>query len=372
MLKEPDALMCAQEERTERAKVALAASQFCIAATMPDTWVVQNGDKLPYTVRKSDEGWSCTCQDYQRNGELLRCKHIEAVRLSAANKAQIHKEVVMSESQENVGGWVKLYHPAGGGVQVTLPVPPVAFSPAQAQAMFSNVSTLMSAGFMVNLPGLEEGETRESVTHIVRRRKAEDGGGSTPIMDIYAGGNFRVLSVYLDAEKEDETKHFVELFGAVNAFPLFRGNAPIERGKDAENDKEFVVNVADRGAQIVYKANPKYSQEEADRMKAENKTYKVPKRVFVRFEKAGAVAAVVSAPAPAPTPTPAASTPTPAPAGEEKILTELGYAPERIYLDGTKVNGNVAEQDAYDSFKKLFSAAPASKEALRKWIANGK
>ncbi len=368
MLNDPDALLCAQEDRTGRARAALASNQFLIAQKTPESWMVQNGDKLPYDVHQDAQGWSCTCQDYQRNGGQLRCKHIEAVRLSAVNKTFFqHKEDQMSE-QENIGGWVKLFHPAGGGVQVTLPVPTMPFSQVQAQAMFTNVSTLMAAGFLVNLPGLEEGETRENVTHIVRRRKAEDGGGSVPLMDIYAGGNFRVLSVYLDSDKEEETKQFIDLFGPINSFALYRGSSPIERGKDSENDKEFVVNVADRGVQVVYKANPKYSQDEADRSKAENKAYKVAKRVFVRFEKAGAAAAVVPAPAPAvvvPAPALAAAA-----ESEEKILASLGYPPERAYQNGEKVNGNVAEQDAFDSFKKAFNGnAPGSKEALRKWIS---
>ncbi len=375
MPKELDAVVCAQAERTERAQTALANNQFLIAQKTPASWMVQNGDKQPYDVHQDAQGWSCTCQDYQKNGGRLRCKHIEAVRLSAANKTQIHKEVTMSELQETVGGWIKLFHPAGGGVQVTLPVPPAPFTQTQAQAMFTNVGTLIAAGFMVNLPGLEEGEKREAVTHIVRRRKAEDGGGSVPVMDIYAGGNFRVLSVYLDNDKPELVSEFVDLLGPLARFKVYPSNAPLERGKDAETDREYVVPVSDRGVQIVYKANPKYDEAEADRLKAENKAYKVPKRIFVRFEKdAAAAIATVPVPAVVPATTPA-NNPAPAPAAgsEEKILTDLGYPTERVYLNGEKVNGNIAEQDAFDSFKKAFNGSvPGSKEALRTWISGKK
>lgn len=356
MFNEPDAWNCAQEERTERARSALAARRFTITQNGPGHWTVQNGDQLPYEVRKSPEGWSCTCPDYLQNGGL-RCKHIEAIRLTLDSC----KEVTMNE-QEMPGGWVRLYHPAGGGVQVTLPVPAASFSPGQTAAMFANVSSLIAAGFMVRQPGLQEGETRESVTHILHRNRALEDGSFTPVMDLYATGSFRVLSLYLDAEKEDETRQFIDRFGPISSFPLYPGNAPIERGKDAESEREFVVCVAERGVQVVYRANPKYSQEEADRLKAENKPYKVPKRIFVRFEKNGSA---VSAVASAATPVPAAAP------GGEKCLPEAGRLPERVYLDGSKVNGNVAEQDAYDAFRKLLRAAPTSKEALRRWIAAG-
>jgi hypothetical protein len=42
----------------------------------------------------------------------------------------------------------------------------------------------------------------------------------------------------------------------------------------------------------------------------------------------------------------------------------------RKYGDGTSVNGNVSEQEAFDSFKKSSGAAPASKEALRIWMSS--
>lgn len=364
-----------QAERTERALAALQSNSFCIVNRAPGLWLVQNGDKQPYDVRKDAAGrWSCTCPDYQGHRGTLRCKHIEVIRLTVAEQQpiQIQKEVNVSmdnngNNSDPCGGWVKLYHPAGGGVQVTLPVPPIAFSPAQAQAMFTNVSALIEAGFMVNLPGLEEGETRETVTHIVRRRKTEDGGVSVPLMDIYTGGNFRVLSVYLDSDKEEETKQFIDLFGPINSFALYRGSSPIERGKDSENDREFVVPVSDRGVQVVYKTNPKYSQDEADRAKAENKAYKVAKRVFVRFERGAAPANgnghTNAHPAPA-TPTMTA----------DQALASLGFPPDK-YGDGTQLGeGGDAKAAAAEkkAFERYFSAegkSPASKQDLRDWVA---
>ena len=42
----------------------------------------------------------------------------------------------------------------------------------------------------------------------------------------------------------------------------------------------------------------------------------------------------------------------------------------RVYGDGTSVNGNVSEQEAYDAYKKATGSAPASKDSLRSWIAS--
>lgn len=365
-----------QAERTERAREALESNAFCIVNKAPGLWLVQNGDKQPYDVREDTAGrWSCTCPDYQGHRGTLRCKHIEAIRLTVAEQqpVQIQKEVNVSmdnngNNSDLCGGWVKLYHPAGGGVQVTLPVPPVFLGPSQAQAMFANVSALIDAGFMVNLPGLEEGEKRETVSHIVRRRKAEDGGGSTPVMDIYTGGNFRILSVYLDGDKPDLVNEFIDLFGPLSRFKVYPSNAPLERGKDAETDREYVTPVSDRGVQLVYKTNPKYDEAEAAAAAAEKKTYKVPKRIFVRFERGTAPANGNGHtngnghPAPAAAPTMTA----------DQALASLGFLPDK-YGDGTPLGGDdeaktAAEKKAFERYFGVEGKSPASKQDLRDWI----
>lgn len=43
--------------------------------------------------------------------------------------------------------------------------------------------------------------------------------------------------------------------------------------------------------------------------------------------------------------------------------------PARQYADGTSVNGNLTEQEAYDAFIKKMGKAPASKTDLRNWIS---
>lgn len=43
-------------------------------------------------------------------------------------------------------------------------------------------------------------------------------------------------------------------------------------------------------------------------------------------------------------------------------------AAERIYLDGSKVNGNESERSAFDAFLKTKGQAPRSRDALREWM----
>ena len=72
----------AQQQRTERAWQGLTGGTFAVQRIGPSQWSVKNGDKLPYAVLLNDSLWSCTCPDFQKNGPELRCKHVEAVRIA--------------------------------------------------------------------------------------------------------------------------------------------------------------------------------------------------------------------------------------------------------------------------------------------------
>ncbi|NPV86305.1 MAG: hypothetical protein HPY45_09895 [Anaerolineae bacterium] len=236
-------------------------------------------------------------------------------------------------------GWVKLYHP-NGGVQVTLPVP-VSYVVDQntASMMLSSVAAYLQAGWLPNQPGLGDGETKEKVTHLVRREKTNGDGSKTPLFDVYCGGgSFRTLGVYLNTQ--EDIKEFEKVFGPIDKFPIYDGDTPIERGKKPERDRNFVIPVRD-GVNVVWRLNPRYEGEEDK---------KNPKRLFVRWE-----------------PAPAASAPAAA-----MIIDKL-YGPEetpRVYLNGERVNGNEAEQKAYDSYLSSHGKAPASRDALRQWVKN--
>jgi DNA repair and recombination protein RAD52 len=96
----------AQAERTARAIEALRTKAFQIAPDGPDAWTVKNGDKHPYTVQRDEGYWSCTCPDFAQRGPAIRCKHVEAIRLTLegqseeANTVSKDKEQRMSETNE--------------------------------------------------------------------------------------------------------------------------------------------------------------------------------------------------------------------------------------------------------------------------------
>jgi hypothetical protein len=238
------------------------------------------------------------------------------------------------EETQAVNGWMKLYHPNSGGVQCTLPVPVDSLSVDQAKGLFLSVERLLTAGFQICPVGLMEGETREAVTHLARRAKANQDGGMTPILDVYCGGNFKTLHLYLNTAQEITS--FSEAFSLKLAgIPLWEGDTPIERGKSSDWDNKYILPVT--GVDVVYKPNPKWEGEE-DRRHA--------KRAFVRWER---------------------RSPQELPSSE-KITTSPEPKVLRVYADGNRVNGNQVEQQSYDRYVQSFKALPASREQLREWI----
>ncbi len=99
-------LEAAQLDRTTRAAKALQENAFRITAPAPQTWLVQNGDKYPYTVRRAGDQWNCNCPDFQQRGTSLRCKHVEAIRLVLESPdtyptTEQPKEQNMTDAPEN-------------------------------------------------------------------------------------------------------------------------------------------------------------------------------------------------------------------------------------------------------------------------------
>ncbi len=76
-----------QQERMARAQVALLNGDMQVMVLTDCTWMVASKGSR-YTVSLDGEAWACTCPDFsgrcQRFG--LRCKHIEAVRLTETEK----------------------------------------------------------------------------------------------------------------------------------------------------------------------------------------------------------------------------------------------------------------------------------------------
>jgi predicted nucleic acid-binding Zn finger protein len=74
--------------RFMRAAMGMVNHQLRIQPFVKDKiWTVEStmsGKLREYMVCKGDQGWSCTCPDYQKRGQ--DCKHILAVRLIAEQR----------------------------------------------------------------------------------------------------------------------------------------------------------------------------------------------------------------------------------------------------------------------------------------------
>ena len=319
-----------QQERTERARAGLAKGEFKFSSA-DSGWLVVNGDGKQYAVSLT----TCTCQDFTDRAAALglRCKHIEAAHILFSTPIYGGN---MENTATQVTGWIKLYHPSGA--QVTLPVPMLArVSTEQALDLLGSVSEYLNAGFLVNAPGLEDGELAEDV-NAVARREAKD---ETPIIDFYSSNTKllkKFMHVYMNAEQD--VTAFEDATGIqVSALPVYEGALAIAR--DDNKARKYIVSLP-RPLRLIWKLSPKWEEWKASGGEG-NEPHK---RMLVRYE--------TGAPAPAPSP------------------VSIALAATRSYLDGTHVNGDLNEQAAYDAFKKANGKDPASKTTLKTWTQANK
>ena len=316
-----------QQDRSDRARAGLAHGDFKFT-TAETGWLVVNGDGKPYTVTLT----TCTCQDFTQRGQSLgfTCKHIEAARILFQ---QVSGEKMDSTTQ--VTGWTKLFHPAGA--QVSLPVPLEPLSAEQARAMFNSVGALIDAGFMVSMPGLEEGELAEEV-NAVSLRNAKD---NTPIVDFYSA-NTKLLKkfMHLYLNNEQDVADFEAATGLhLAGLTVYDGSLAIARD---DNKAGKYIAPLPRPIKLVWKLSPKWEEWKATGAEGQEPH----KRLLVRYEtKASPVGATASNPATG------------------------ALAQARRYLDGSTVNGDVNEQVAFDAYcKHNGSQAAQSKEVMRAWV----
>ena len=314
-----------QNERTQRAIAALAAGEYKVTALETGYWSVVNGDNVPYRVSHE----TCECKDFANTFQLgLRCKHIEAIRILFPQGG--HSS--MNDNTPNpITGWTRLYHPAGA--QVTVPIlldKPL--SAANAQVMLDSVSAMLDAGWQVNAPGLEEGEQKQEVVS-VSRREAKDG---TPIIAFYLAHPKTVkkfLHSYLN-KQEDVLAFEVATGLKLNAIPIWPGERDVD--KDNKDSGKYIVPLP-QPLNIVWEVNPKWQAWSAEGGKATG-AIEPHKRILVRYDVA----------------TPKA----PAPATGGLV---------RQYKDGSRVNGDSAEQVAFDAYLKAVGQSPENLESLRLW-----
>jgi hypothetical protein len=272
----------------------------------------------------------------------------------------------------SVNGWVKLYHPCG--VQVTLPIPsqnPI--TPEMAAGMLASVGSLVSAGWLPNLPNLEDGEQEHEIGAVLRCVQINDDESETPIIDLFPANErlkYKVLRVYLNTA--EDVKAFEKTCGVNLAdLPLYESNAGIKRGENARLDQKYIIPLK-HPVKVVSKANPLWEGEEDK---------KHLKRLLTRW----------GLPASHPLPAlPEPQTETTSVVGDDNGNPETSalcaicrvtlpkHDPQcaqfqeqvgrREYGDGGRVNGNPSERTAYDAYIKAHNQLPTNIQALRDWI----
>lgn len=173
-------------------------------------------------------------------------------------------------------GWVKMYHPYGP--QVTLPVPTLArLTIPQAADMLASVSAYMDAGFLVNAPGLEDGELSEEV-NAVARREAKD---ETIIIDFYSSNiklQKKFMHIYLN--NDSDAAAFEEATSIkIATIPVYDGTIAITR--DDSKAGKYMRDLP-RPIKLIWKLSPKWDEWKV----AGGEGQEPRKRLLVRYDAA--------------------------------------------------------------------------------------
>ena len=333
----------AQLERTERAKSAIRAGQFHITRVGPQQWTVKNGEKLPYAVSLEGDTWVCTCMDYQQRGPRILCKHIEGVRLSEAAQNEAiqnnHKEHQMDQPESNNLSerfnrilW-ELRQPLDMSRVKRRQAPGLGSVPyLEGYDIIDRANVIFGFAWSFDLisePLIVRWHKKVLAWNQQERRKV-------PITD--ANGNFQTEEVGLVYITGKVT---VELDGKLYSHAdlgrcIFTGDTPEALDMALAGSATDCLKRCFRqlGEQF---GNSLYDKEIAQVAGLENGAQATSSSQSNRVNTA--------------------SQP-----------NSNGAA--RAYGDGTSVNGNVSEQEAYNSYKKATGSAPASKDSLRSWIAS--
>lgn len=169
--------------------------------------------------------------------------------------------------------WVKLWHPRG--VDVRLPIH-VNSSPVPAdcwRAVMASVTNALEAGWLIEAPGMEEGEHKEMIGWVARKQTDE----GTPVIDLYVDNeqlSFKYLTVYLN--RSEDVAAFERASGLkLESIPLYVGAGHLERGASKQTDA--MITRAPRPFAVASKANPRHDPNETDMKKMK------PKRLFSRW-----------------------------------------------------------------------------------------
>jgi hypothetical protein len=175
-------------------------------------------------------------------------------------------------------GWVKLYSPQGALVTI-----PVTEAPMDYAAMLANVAKMIDAGFAVTAPGLEAGETKETVGWVVRGSVQGKNGEVSDKLILYSDRDemkYAILIAYLDSP--EEVADFEYASGLkVNDLKVYIGTDKPQRGANKMQEPYFVKPA--KKLSVVFAPNPKYNQADCDAAKAKNQPYKYSRNNFVRW-----------------------------------------------------------------------------------------
>ncbi len=355
-----DELKMAQSDRTERAKAALLTGQFQVSRVAPGQWTVKNGDKLPYTVTLAEDNWTCTCLDYQQRGPMLNCKHIEGVRLSEAAQSlinlSIHKEIPMEQPQISLESGLQgqFDHPIDEDHllwELRQPLDMSRVKRRQAPGLGSvpfleghDVIERANAIFgfawsfeLVGEPVVLRWQKKVLIWNEKQKRKV-------PLID--DNGNFQTEEigiVYVAG------KVLVDLGGKQYCHAdlgrcIFSGDTP------EALDMALAGSATDCLKRCFRQLGEQFGNSLYDKEIAQNAGLDMNRDLN---RPTGAPAS----PRPQSTQFPASAP------GRSRHST-------RKYADGTHVNGNVSEQEAFDRYQQQYNLPPASKTDLRAWLAN--
>ena len=335
----------AQLERTERAKSAIRAGQFHITRVGPQQWTVKNGEKLPYAVSLQGDTWVCTCMDYRQRGPQILCKHIEGVRLS---------EMAQSQTIQSYDKEQQMDQP--NSKEVSERFDRILWELRQPLDM-SRVKRRQAPG-MGSVPYLEGYDVIERANAIFGFAWSFDLIGEPVI----ARWQKKVLAW------NQQEKRKVPVIDASGNFQTEEVGLVYITGKVSVTLGDQVYSHADLGRCIFTGDTP-----EALDMALAGSATDCLKRCFRQlgsqfgndlYDKEIAQIAGLETTREGGSPTSTGSQNTRTSSGQN-----ASNAVVRKYGDGTSVNGNASEQEAFDTYKKTTGAAPASKDALRSWIA---
>ena len=132
------------------------------------------------------------------------------------------------------------------GAKVTFNIPLIDLNNAYAEAL-AFTSKLLADGWLLNAPGLEDGEQSEPIVIVMRRAKSD----GTPIIDFYpawgAGndepyGTYKYLHQYLNDDNEINEFLAIAGFKSLEDIPLYDGQSPLKRTPNKRHPKETPVN----------------------------------------------------------------------------------------------------------------------------------